>query len=159
LDYSHLDPPYYFYGFQSAMLFGRIQRHRIDVPADELQRPPLEFEVTDQSDQCRYLWQEVALYNPAFRSPDEVRLELSEFGGMKVGHAECRLSRRQILLHREGSLRLAYGRTPLSLNILLHLSAFCYILARGLGREANGQPPAAPQHIWGHNYSGGPSWT
>jgi len=156
--YARLDPPYHFIGSPSAVLFGWIQRLQFNHNASDLYRQPVLYEVTDFSDGTRYLWKEPQLGNPAFCAEHEVRLDISEIGGQGIGKADCRITRTKVLLQREGSLLLGYDRSVHSLNLLLHLAAFSFILARGVLSHEHVLSPATPEHIWGSNYEGPPSW-
>jgi len=145
------NPAYDLIASPSGMALGSIRRLDGDYWTHD-PRLPAHFEVTDNSDDVRYLWKEEELYNPVYRFPSELRLLVSIAGGPGVGRAECKLSHRKLLVHREGGLWLGFDTSPLSLNMPLQLAVFGFILTMALPCRLSLWPPTAPASIWGHDY-------
>jgi hypothetical protein len=130
-DYSRLDRPYRLIGVPTGIVFGLVQYIGTNAYVAGGFPRPLDFKVTDLSEFAEFIWTEQILSQRQLI--EQRRRAIISLGGRDIGTASLGYGQGGTLAGRNGVLHLTYQRDASEVNVLLHMSAFAFILTRYFG--------------------------
>jgi hypothetical protein len=133
--YSYLDPPYMLIGAQSGQSFATVQYIGVGDLSGHGYWRPMDFRVTDTSDGAEYIWRSQWAGGREQEGSWERQAHITLLGEV-VGEAQVQ-TLPELVPGRHAELRLLYSRASTEVNLLLHISAFAFMLTRYYGPMEN----------------------